>query len=153
MRTKASKIILQRKWGKLWPYFFPDNSWQNLYKKHLMFQRHAVCTKKSRLNPREHTLLLTGTLCNRFWRPSSQSSFFPLHSVTEGTAKSMQKIRPHTWAPTCLSSHHSCFYSIGGILCSLWKPGSTNRLKTNIACTIPILGVQKTNPKKARNTP
>lgn len=130
---KAGKINLQRKWGKLWPYFFPDNSLHNLYKKHLMFQEYAVCTKKSRLNPREHTLLLRGTLGNRFWRPSSHPSSFP-QSVTDVAAKVCTKLDPHTLALTCLSSHHSSFCSMGGSLCPFGNQTPLMGLRQSLYC-------------------
>lgn len=91
--------------------FFPGNSLHNIYRKHLKFQRHAIYTKKSKLSPRDHTLLLRGTLGNRFWRPSSHPSSFP-YSVTQVTAKVCRK------SDTCSGSHMPIkplliFYSMG----------------------------------------
>lgn len=80
-----------------------------------------ACPEKKRPSPRNGSLLLKGTLSNRFWRPSTQPSFVLPTLVTGVTAKGGRKSDPYTSAPSCLSSHCSSFYSLEGSLHSSGK--------------------------------
>lgn len=116
--------------------FFSGTSLHSLYKKHQMFQGQVACTEKSRSSPRNGTLLLRGTLSNRFYRPSSQPSFLLPTLGDRGDQQSRPKIRHIHSAPPCLPSCSSSFYSLAG---SLHPSGNLLAPLTGSRQTKPVL--------------
>lgn len=117
-----SRWIYKESGESLRPYFFPGNSLHGIYKKHLTFQRLAVCTQKSRLSPRDHNLRLRVTLGNRFWRSSSQSSFCLPTLSNPSDCQSMQKIRHTLWLPHAYQAiaHFSILWERVSALLETW---------------------------------